>query len=176
MKDKIIEIFKTALLKQLHKVRYVINGYPIEAVPKADILALDALVGKELEALYTTEISEEDVSDEREQAVKRGGEDYADNYIEGLEDGWGIGYKAALSKSAKGVSDEVLFKKVKCSDRLPSQENDQYEELLRFTIPYHLISGSNIKTIGYYDFELNQWWVEDYPEATIEYWLEELNN
>jgi len=60
---------------------------------------------KTINSLYTTEISEEDVSDEREQAVKRGGEDYADNYIEGLEDGWGIGYKAALSKSAKGVSE-----------------------------------------------------------------------
>jgi len=163
MKDKIIEI-----------IRRVCSHWIV--ADKDELNRVSEELESELKSLYTTEISEEDVSDEREQAVKRGGEDYADNYIEGLEDGWGIGYKAALSKSAKGVSDEVLFKKVKCSDRLPSQENDQYEELLRFTIPYHLISGSNIKTIGYYDFELNQWWVEDYPEATIEYWLEELNN
>lgn len=39
-----IEKCKQALLKQLHPMVYKINGYPIEAVPKADILALGALV------------------------------------------------------------------------------------------------------------------------------------
>jgi len=62
--DKIVEIFKTALLKHLHKVRYVENGYPIEAVPKSTILGLDVLVRKELDAIYTTEISEEEIYNE----------------------------------------------------------------------------------------------------------------
>ena len=57
-KNKIIEIVKKALLKQLHKVRYVANGYPIEAVPKATILGLDALIGSELASLYSGDVSE----------------------------------------------------------------------------------------------------------------------
>ena len=64
------------------------------------------------------------------------------------------------------------YREVKCSDRLPEQEKDNHGELLRFTIPYHLITGSNIRTVGYYDYELKQWFAEDYPESTVESWLE----
>ena len=50
-REKVIEIVKTALLKQLHKVKYVQNGYPIEAVPKATILELDGLIGPEIDRI-----------------------------------------------------------------------------------------------------------------------------
>ena len=69
-----------------------------------------------------------------------------------------------------------LSRRVPCEERLPDREKDQHGELLRFTISYHLISGSNLRSVGYYDFELNQWFAEDYPEATIEYWLEPVDS
>jgi len=54
---------------------------------------------------------------------------------------------------------------------IPDQEKDQKGNLLRFTIPYHLITESQIRTVGYYDFELKQWWAEDHPESTVKSYL-----
>lgn len=49
--DKIVEIVKTQLLKQCHLMVHHENGYPSEAVPKATILSLSALVSKALSGL-----------------------------------------------------------------------------------------------------------------------------
>ena len=61
MKDKIVEICKKALLKQLHPMIYQANTYPVEAVSKATILSLDKLVESDIAHLYSAgeEVSHE---------------------------------------------------------------------------------------------------------------------
>ena len=67
MKDKIVEICKKALLKQLHPMIYQANTYPVEAVSKATILSLDKLVESDIAHLYS---AGEEVSDEDAELIK----------------------------------------------------------------------------------------------------------
>ncbi len=50
-------------------------------------------------------MTEQQLKDEREQAVKRGGEIYADHYIEGLLDGWSLALKISSNPL---LSDSLL--------------------------------------------------------------------
>jgi hypothetical protein len=49
-------------------------------------------------------MTEQQLKDEREQAVKRGGEIYADHYIEGLLDGWNLALKISSNPLLSDVS------------------------------------------------------------------------
>jgi hypothetical protein len=68
------------------------------------------------------------------------------------------------------------YRKVLCIERLPDRITDPRDgELLRFSEHLHVLSESNLKGVGYYDFELSRWFVMDYPETTIEWWFEEID-
>lgn len=62
-------------------------------------------------------MTEQELKDEREQAVKRGGEIYSDHYMEGLLDGWN---KALSQPAVSGRSEqfncgkERVFGEKKC--------------------------------------------------------------
>ena len=89
MKDKIVEICKKALLKQLHPMIYQANTYPVEAVSKATILSLDKLVESDIAHLYSAGegVSDEEIEDMAYQNNWGLSEDFAITFQEGFTDG-----------------------------------------------------------------------------------------